>query len=107
MALEITAVVTGQVAEITLAGELDASQVANFQRELEGVAARKPTELVLRLDRLTFMASAGIRMLIFTKQKMGPGVTVYVIAPQEGVRATILRTVHGSFIIQDEYPAAG
>jgi anti-anti-sigma factor len=107
MALKITTVVTGQVAEMTLAGELDATQFKTFEKELEGVAASKPTELVLRLKDLTYLASAGIRMLLMTKQRLHWGGTVYVIAPQEGVRQVIERSVHGSFIIQNDYPAAG
>jgi anti-anti-sigma factor len=105
MALEITTAVNGPVVEITLSGDLDAASAPRFQRELESAAAGKPSRLVLRLGGLTYLASAGIRMLIFAKQKMGPGVAVYVIAPQEMVLETLRRTgLHHSVIIQDEYP---
>jgi anti-anti-sigma factor len=91
-------------AEITLAGELDASSAPLFQAELEKAAALKPKRLVLLVKDLDFMASAGIRMLIFAKQKMGPTVDVYVIAPQEPILDTLRRTgLLYSVIVQNEY----
>jgi anti-anti-sigma factor len=107
MAFDIATIVNGPVVEISLSGELDAASAPRFQSALEGVAGNKPNHLVLRVRDLVFMASAGIRMLIFAKQRMGQGVLVYVIAPQEMVLETIRRTgLHHSVIIQDEYPAA-
>jgi anti-anti-sigma factor len=108
MAFDITTVVKGSVVEITMSGDLDAVAAPRFQRELESVADSKPSRLILLVRELAFLASYGVRMLILAKQKMGPGVAVYVIAPQEMVLATIQRTgMHHSVIIQDEYPGAG
>jgi anti-anti-sigma factor len=106
MALQASTVIKGDAAEITLAGELDAASAPALQRELETAAAAKPKHLVLRMRDLSYMASAGVRMLIFARQKMGAGVTVHVVAPQEPVLDTIRRTgLHTSVSIQDEYPA--
>jgi anti-anti-sigma factor len=56
------------------------------------------------MGELDYMASAGVRMLIFARQKMGPTVDVFVIAPQQQVLDTLRRTgVHTTIIIQDEY----
>jgi anti-anti-sigma factor len=105
MAFDIVSVVSGPAVEITLSGDLDAASAPRFQRELEALADRKPSHLVLRVAGLTYIASAGLRMLLFAKQKMGAGVAVYVIAPQEMVLETLRRTgLHHSVIIQDEYP---
>jgi len=50
------------------------------------------------------MASAGLRVLIFTKQKMGPEVDIYPIGTQEMVMDTITKTgFDQSVIIQDHY----
>jgi anti-anti-sigma factor len=104
MALEVTSSVQGDVAEIVLSGELDAAAAPRFQQELERVAPVRPRRLVLRMRDLTFMASAGIRMLIFARQKIGAGVVIYVIAPQEPVLNTLHRTgAYASVIIQQEY----
>jgi anti-anti-sigma factor len=111
MALDIATMMNdsnGSVAEITLSGDLDAASAPRFRQELETVAASKPTALVLRVRDLVYIASAGIRTLIFAKQKMGPGVTVYLIAPQEQVLDTLQRTgLQNSVVVQDAYPAAG
>src|SRR4051812_46778283 len=85
MALSVVFAMKDTVAEITLAGELDASTAPQFQATLEQAAKSKPTRLLLLVKELEFMASAGIRMLVFAKQKMGAGVDVYVIAPQEPI----------------------
>ncbi len=104
MALSVVLVVKEDVAAITLAGSLDALTAPLFQTELENAAALKPRRLVLVVKDLEFMASAGVRMLIFAKQKMGPGVDVYVIAPQEPILDTLRRTglLH-SVIVQQEF----
>jgi anti-anti-sigma factor len=104
MALSVVLVANADIAEITLVGELDASTAPLFQAELEKAALSKPRHLVLLVKELEFMASAGIRMLIFGKQKMGRGVDVYVIAPQEPILDTLRRTglLH-SVIVQTEY----
>jgi anti-anti-sigma factor len=104
MALSVVLTAKADAAEITLAGDLDASTAPLFQAELERAAALKPGRLILQVKDLAFMASAGIRMLLFAKQKMGPRVGVYVIAPQEPILETLRRTgfVH-SVIVQNEY----
>jgi anti-anti-sigma factor len=104
MPLTVTQTMTGSVARITLSGELDASTAPQFQTELEKAAAAKPKRLVLLVKDLSFMASAGVRMLIFAKQKMGAGTDVYMIACQEQILETLKRTglLH-SLIVQDEY----
>lgn len=106
MALTVVSVTNVDVVEITLAGELDGSTAPQFQAELEKAAPLKPRRLVLLVKELAFMASAGIRMLVFAKQRMGAGVDVYVIAPQEPVLDTLRRTglLH-SVVVQAEYPA--
>ncbi len=75
--------------------------------ELKKHAAENPQKLVLMMEDLTFMASAGLRVLIFAKQKMGSDVDVFVVAPQDPVRETMEMTgFHHSVIMLDEYDAA-
>ena len=74
-----------QVAEITLAGELDASSAPLFQAELVKAAERKPKRLVLFTSKLEYMASIGVRALLLAKQKMGNAVDFYVIGPQPDI----------------------
>ena len=93
-------------AELTLVGELDASVANEFKMAVEKAAAEKAKRLVLNMKDLEFMSSAGLRVLVFAKQKMGTNVDIYVIAAQDAVRDTIEMTgFHHSVIMQDEYKA--
>jgi anti-anti-sigma factor len=107
MAFNVTSkILTDGTAEISLIGELDASVANEFKSAVEKVAAEKPKRLILDMKDLEFMSSAGLRVLVFAKQKMGSDVDIYVIAAQEAVRDTIQMTgFHHSVIMQDEYSA--
>ncbi|ABG53927.1 anti-sigma-factor antagonist [Trichodesmium erythraeum IMS101] len=78
--------------KITLSGELDGATAADFKTKVEEAAAKKPTKLFLMMQDLTFMASAGLRVLIFAKQKMGTDVNIYMVGVQEMVKETIKKT---------------
>lgn len=79
MALDITVEVNNGVAKMVLAGEVDAGVADKFKDAVEKAAQQKPARLVMFMDKLTFMASAGLRILIFAKQKMGADVKIYVV----------------------------
>ena len=59
------------------------------RRPIEKVAEAKPKRLVFDVSELEFMASAGLRVLIFAKQKMGAGVSLYVIGSHGPVLNTL------------------
>jgi len=91
-------------ATLKLSGELDAAAAPQFKEAIEKVAQEKPARLVLLMDELEFMASAGLRVLIFARQKMGPGVSLYVV----GSRGPVLNTLkmsgfHHSVYLQETY----
>ena len=95
------------IAKITLAGELDASVAAAFRSEIENAAGQGAKRLVLLMEQLDYMASAGLRALVFAKQKMGSQVDIYIVGAQESVMETIEMTgFHHSVVILDSYDAA-
>ena len=90
------------IAKITLSGELNAATAPTFKQEVENAAATDIQKLVLIMKDLEYMSSAGLKILIFAKQKMGTQVDIYLISPQEMVLDTIKKTgFHHSVIIMD------
>ena len=95
------------IAILTLDGELDAAAAGDFRTEVEEAAQENPRRMVLMIAGLTFMASAGLRVLVFTKQKMGSDVDLFVVGAHDAVLETITMTgFHHSVIMLDEYDAA-
>lgn len=104
MALDITLDIQDEVAKITLKGELDANTANDFKTKIEEAAKTGAKKLVLMVSELEFMASAGLRVLVFSKQKMGKDVDIYFIGASEMITDTIKKTgLHHSLILQDSY----
>ena len=104
VSLEMT---ENKVAKITLAGELDASVAAQFKAQVEEAAKQGAKRVVLLMKDLEYVSSAGIRVLIFAKQKMGKGVDVLVVEPQPQIKETLEMTgLQHSVEILDIYDAA-
>jgi len=107
MAFNATLETTKDTAKITLSGELDASSAPIFKTEVEKAAANHPKHLVLMMQDLEYMASAGLRVLIFAKQKMGADVDIYVVRAQETILDTLQKTgFDQGVIVVDEYDEA-
>jgi anti-anti-sigma factor len=104
MAFSAALEATKDEARITLRGELDSASAPQFKELVEKAAAEGPQRLVLLIKELSFMASAGLRVLIFARQKMGSSVVIYVVGAQGPVRSTLeMSGFHRSVVIQDEY----
>ncbi|MGD0126349.1 MAG: anti-sigma factor antagonist [Terriglobia bacterium] len=103
MALDIQSAVDAKTARIALAGELDGSSAPALRETVDRVLGGKPAQLVLQVEKLSFMASAGLRILIFAKQKQ-PGLKIYLVKPQPGIVDTLHKTgfYDGVYITDDE-----
>ena len=107
MPFSATSEVTNGIARVTVNGELDASSAPEFKAAIEKAATEKPRKLVLMLSGLEYMASAGLRVLIFAKQKLGLGTTIYVVGAQPSIVETLEMTgFHHSVVMMPEYDAA-
>jgi anti-anti-sigma factor len=106
MAFSATLMMQAGIAKITMSGELDASMAPVFQKKIEEAAAQKAKRLVLMMSDLEYIASAGLRALVFARQKMGPGIDLYVVGAQQQVMDTIQMTgFDRSIIALDTYDA--
>jgi len=95
------------IAQLTLVGELDAAAAGDFRAAIEQSATSQPKRLVLMMNGLSYMASAGLRTLVFARQKMGPSVDIYAIGVQAPVRETLEMTgFQYSVVMLDRYDAA-
>ena len=97
----------GPVALITLAGELDAATAPQFRERVEEAADQKARRLVLIMNELTYMASAGLRVMIFAKQTLGLDADLYIVGAHDAVADTIKMTgFNQGVILRDSYDAA-
>jgi anti-anti-sigma factor len=107
MAFNSALEIVNNVAKITLSGELDAGAAPAFRTDVEKAAVAKVKAVALLMKDLEYMASAGLRALVFAKQKMGPQVEIYMIGLQETVMETITMTgFQNSVTFLDNYDAA-
>ncbi len=104
MAFSVTAEKKGDDVRITLTGELDAAVAGRFKEAIEQASSENPKRLVLFMNDLEFMSSAGLRVLIFAKQKMGTNVSIHVIGSKGPVRNTLeMSGFHQSVYMQDSF----
>ncbi len=112
MAFTATLYVTNDDAIIILKGELDAATAPILKKAVEKASENKIKKLFLLTPELEYMASAGLRVLIFSKQKMGTDVDIYIVGAQEPILETLQKTgfdqsviIVDSVIIKDEESA--
>lgn len=107
MAFESNMEMQGDIAKITLVGELDASVAQILRDRIEEAANKHAKKLVLMMATLDYMSSAGLRTLVFAKQKMGSSVTIYLVGTQPHVTEAIKQTgFHHSVTMLDNYDPA-
>ena len=108
MALKLTSEISADAAIFTLAGSLDASSAPALTAEVQKAVAQQSRRVVFMVAELEYIASAGLRVILFAKQKMSSQTDIYVIAPQEQVLETLERSgFDQAVIIQNSYdPAA-
>lgn len=92
------------VASIELCGRLDATNAPAFQEELKRLMGQELSRLVFYAKDLEYMSSAGLRTIIFAKQKIGRASTVYLIGAQEAVQNVVKMSGLDTFmVLQDAY----
>ncbi|PKL44941.1 MAG: anti-anti-sigma factor [Candidatus Riflebacteria bacterium HGW-Riflebacteria-2] len=92
------------IASITLSGSLDATNAGTFQEELKKLIGQDVKKIVFMAKDLTYIASAGLRVMIFAKQRIGADVQVYLVGAQEAVLDVVKMSGLDTFMtIQKEF----
>jgi anti-anti-sigma factor len=81
----------GNTARLRLVGEVDGTTAPQMRAEVDKLLSSSPRFLILQMEDLTFMSSAGLRVLIFAKQKQ-PSLDIYVVKPQPPIIDTLRKT---------------
>jgi anti-anti-sigma factor len=89
MNFSATLTTDGPTALLVLGGELDANTAPAFFERVSQAAEGGSRRLVLVMDKLTYMSSAGLRGLVFARQKMGNDVEIVVSGANRNVAQTI------------------
>lgn len=68
--LQYSAIRKGKTSIITIGGSLDASTAPNLSSKLEDELKKQPDTIVINMNKLDYIASAGIGILISLNEKM-------------------------------------
>jgi anti-anti-sigma factor len=77
---------------LDLEGDLDSTTAPEFRSRIEEAAAVDPDTLVVDMTRLAYLSSAGLRGLVFARQKMGLDTLLVLVGANEAVTETIRLT---------------
>ncbi|MBB5954347.1 anti-anti-sigma factor [Saccharothrix tamanrassetensis] len=90
------------VVTIRLIGDLDSRSAPVLNELIAEIDAQPVRRLVLLVDELAYLSSAGLRCLVFAHQKMGRGVDIVLVGVRPEVAETIRLTgFDRSVIMQD------
>jgi len=102
LAIEITK--AENCVTMTLSGEVDTKTAPELLKELTRLQLNVLSQLRMKLAEVSFMSSAGLRALVFAKQKMPHSARLYVIGASEVIQDTISKTglTQAVVIVSDE-----
>ncbi|TYQ13274.1 UNVERIFIED_CONTAM: anti-anti-sigma factor [Acetivibrio alkalicellulosi] len=95
---------TGKISKINLSGKLDAVNAPLLMEELKSLIGQDVDKIVFYAKDLEYISSAGLRTIIFAKQKIGTETSIYFIEAQESVTDVITMSGLDNFLyIQDSF----
>jgi len=104
MVENISVVYADGLAKVVLSGRLDAASAPALQERLKGLIGQKVEKLVFFAENLEYISSAGLRVIIFAKQKIGADSKVYLVGAQEAVLGVVRMSGLDNFMaIQREF----
>lgn len=82
----------GEIAVITVGGEIDLATAPELEAAVDDVLAGDPATLIVQLSAVEFMASAGLKILVAAQQKLGTPARLAVVANGPATRRPIQLT---------------
>ena len=93
-----------EVIKVVLEGRLDATNAEALQNELKKFTGEKVAKLVFMAKDLEYISSAGLRVIIFAKQKVGVDAQLFLVSAQEAILSVIKMSGLDNFMtILDTY----
>lgn len=90
--------------KINLSGQLDAANAPALLEELKRFAGEPIKNIVFLAHDLEYMSSAGLRVIVFAKQKLSIDVQVYLIGAKESIVNVVKMSGLDNFMyIQDKF----
>lgn len=86
------------VVDVKLKGYLDASNAEGFLEDMKKLIGANISKIVFDSAELEYIASAGLRVIVFTKQKIGYDADVILKSPQESVESVIEMSGLSNFV---------
>jgi anti-sigma B factor antagonist len=65
---------------LSVGGEIDLATAPEFEEAISSVLADDPSALIIDLSEVTFLASAGLQLLVATHERMGESADFAVVA---------------------------
>lgn len=90
------------VATIVLDGKLDTTNAPALADSLKSLAGREVGKVVFMADSLDYISSAGLRAIVFAKQKIGPMVEVVMVGAKPDIADVIKMTGFESFVVMQD-----
>lgn len=104
MESKYTVTCSDSIARITLKGRLDSNNAPGLADELMKLVELSPKHVVFFANDLVYISSAGLRVIIFAKQKIGVDPTVSLVGAKPEVIDILKMTGFDKFLLlQDDY----
>lgn len=92
------------VAKIDLGDRVDTTNAGDLTETLRTLVGQDVVKVVLEAANLEYLSSAGLRAIVFAKQKIGKGLEVILVGAKEEIVDVIKMTGFDSFVsIQDSF----
>ena len=92
MTLTIRTIDENQIVTLVLQGDVDTKTAPELLDVLTTLKLKELSELKIDLAEVNFMSSAGLRALVFAKQKMNHDSIVSVVHPNDEIKDVIMKT---------------